>query len=94
MAEDLYRQGDELQRITENMARSAVTGEAPKLTIVLEQSENAFRNLAETFGSLSRGAEARETANELFAVAELCRATYRQCWSARQAMSQLLGELD
>jgi hypothetical protein len=90
---DLYGQGDELRRVTEDMAAAAAAGsEVPDIAIVLEQVENALKHLAETFGSLSNGVDGREASNELYAVAELCRAAYRQCWSARQGIRQLSGE--
>jgi hypothetical protein len=89
---DLYRQGQELQRVTEDMAGAAVSGEAPDLAVALERVETSLKHLAETFGCLSKGADTREASQELFAVAELCRAVYRQCWTARQGIRQLSGE--
>ena len=82
--DDLIARARELERAAAAMEPAARDPlDANAIATATELAEQSFRHLAETFSWLASHAKQDEVSYELFAVAQLCRAAYRQAWSAR-----------
>ncbi len=82
--DELIARAEELERAASGMepaARDPLDPDA--IAATTELAEKTFRHLAETFSWLASHSKQDKVSYELFAVSQLCRAAYRQAWSAR-----------